>query len=62
MAWRLDRQGVTAMAEAPQLEPPGTSAPLRKADDKGASRITSEIVIIDDDGTEEPFDARAWFS
>ncbi|WP_260217738.1 hypothetical protein [Streptomyces gossypii] len=30
-------------------------------DDGTASLIESEIVIVDEDGTEEPFDATLWF-
>lgn len=31
------------------------------SNDRAASLIESEIVIVDEDGTEEPFDAAAWF-
>ncbi|MFE8949045.1 hypothetical protein [Streptomyces sp. NPDC007856] len=35
---------------------------LPRADDETAvSLIESEIVIVDDDGTEEPFDPASWF-
>jgi hypothetical protein len=40
-----------------------TPLPVPKVpnDDRAASLIESEIVIVDEDGTEEPFDATAWF-
>jgi hypothetical protein len=34
---------------------------LEPANDRAASLIESEIVIVDEDGTEEPFDASTWF-
>lgn len=39
-----------------------TPLPERETADSGAmSLIESEIVIVDEDGTEEPFDATSWF-
>lgn len=39
-----------------------TPLPERETADSGAmSLIESEIVIVDEDGTEEPFDASSWF-
>ncbi|MFJ9668136.1 hypothetical protein ACIRPP_26555 [Streptomyces sp. NPDC101219] len=35
--------------------------PQSSNDDRVAKLIESEIVIVDEDGTEEPFDATAWF-
>ncbi|MGV9253367.1 hypothetical protein [Streptomyces sp. NPDC003697] len=40
---------------------PRCSSLLRPSDDKTMSLIESEIVIIDDDGTEEQFDPAVWF-
>lgn len=38
-------------------------ASLRQhSDDSRMPLIQSEIVIVDDDGTEEPFDPASWFS
>jgi hypothetical protein len=34
----------------------------RPDDGRAMSLIESEIVIVDDDGAEEPFDPVAWFS
>ncbi len=42
----------------------GSTTPLpepERANDRAASLIESEIVIVDEDGTEEPFDATKWF-
>jgi hypothetical protein len=33
----------------------------RPGHDRSVSRIESEIVIVDDDGTEVPFDPATWF-
>jgi hypothetical protein len=48
---------------APEREPrqPRRSSLPRTTDDRTVSLIESEIVIVDDDGTEEPFDAASWF-
>ncbi|MGW2687881.1 hypothetical protein ACWC6I_32560 [Streptomyces sp. NPDC001414] len=35
---------------------------LRSGEDTPRSLIEGEIVIVDDDGTEEPFDPVSWFS
>ncbi|MET9010364.1 hypothetical protein ABZX74_05415 [Streptomyces olivaceoviridis] len=35
---------------------------LQHSEDSPAPLIQSEIVIVDDDGTEEPFDPASWFS
>lgn len=42
---------------------PITPLPERDAstDDGTKSLIESEIVIVDEDGTERPFDAESWF-
>lgn len=41
---------------------PITPLPERETrDDDTAGLIESEIVIVDEDGTEEPFDAVSWF-
>ncbi|MBT2676255.1 hypothetical protein J7E95_36810 [Streptomyces sp. ISL-14] len=48
----------------PEREPQQSGRFLlpRFGDDRAPSLIESEIVIVDDDGTEEPFDPAAWFS
>jgi hypothetical protein len=35
---------------------------VRDADEKRMSLIESEIVIVDEDGTETPFDPASWFA
>ncbi|MET9449134.1 hypothetical protein [Streptomyces cinerochromogenes] len=35
---------------------------LQRSDDSPVPLIQSEIVIVDDDGTEKPFDPASWFS
>ncbi|MEU4350488.1 hypothetical protein [Streptomyces sp. NPDC023838] len=35
---------------------------LGTVDDRAANLIESEIVIVDDDGMEEPFDPDEWFA
>lgn len=38
--------------------PPSSPGP---GDDRARTLIESEIVMVDDDGTEEPFDPASWF-
>jgi hypothetical protein len=38
----------------------GRTALPQLGDEEGRTRIESEIVIVDDDGTEEPFDPASW--
>lgn len=47
----------------PVREPrqPGAPSLSRYGRERPASLIESEIVIVDDDGTEEPFDPASWF-
>lgn len=45
------------LPQQPQLVPL-----LPASDERRTPEIQSEIVIIDDDGTEEPFDPSSWFS
>ncbi|MEU2602818.1 hypothetical protein ABZ669_38130, partial [Streptomyces hirsutus] len=45
-------RGGGAMTPLPERETAGSGA---------TSLIESEIVIVDEDGTEEPFDASSWF-
>lgn len=45
---------------APQQ--PGTSPVPLRPDDTAQRVVESEIVIVEDDGTEEPFDPALWFS
>jgi hypothetical protein len=55
---------VALIAALPEREPQqsGRQLPSRCGDDRAPSLIESEIVIVDDDGREEPFDPAAWFS
>ncbi|MFD7056034.1 hypothetical protein ACFWBS_44205 [Streptomyces mirabilis] len=51
------------IAASPEREPrqPRRSSLPQAADSRTMSLIETEIVIIDDDGTEEPFDPASWF-
>ncbi|MFG2356196.1 hypothetical protein [Streptomyces sp. NPDC048521] len=52
---------ITALPEHdPQQH--GRAPLLQRSDDSRVPLIQSEIVIVDDDGTEEPFDPASWFS
>jgi hypothetical protein len=42
------------------LQEPWWSRLSRSGVRRGASHIESEIVIVDDDGAEEPFDSASW--
>jgi hypothetical protein len=42
--------------------PPRHSSLARTEDGRPMTLIESEIVIVDDDGAEEPFDPASWFS
>ncbi|EKX61826.1 hypothetical protein STRIP9103_03085 [Streptomyces ipomoeae 91-03] len=50
---------ITAPPER-ELQEPWWSRLSRSGVRRGASHIESEIVIVDDDGTEEPFDSASW--
>lgn len=51
------------IAVPPEREPwqSGRLLHLREEDDKAPPLIESEIVIVDDEGKEEPFDPASWF-
>lgn len=60
---RRARRAVGPITALPDPEPrqPLRSALPRHSDERGVSLIESEIVIVDDDGTETPFDPASWF-
>ncbi|GGV44384.1 hypothetical protein GCM10010245_69400 [Streptomyces spectabilis] len=52
------------MTAAPERASPAADWLSRPCSPGGAHKheIESEIVIVDDDGTEEPFDPSSWFA
>jgi hypothetical protein len=53
---------VTVAEPEPAAQVSSLSGSSRSQVAGGKGTIESEIVIIDDDGTEEPFDPSSWFS
>ncbi len=51
---------MTPLPQGPR-QPSAQASPLRPCDSKAAALIESEIVIVDDDGSEATFDPASWF-